>query len=157
MKFIRKNKWGKLYGMNIEHQHWAMLTKIHRININHIWTQISYSSTDEAHLKNRRVAFVKKEKYAVKSQRQFFKKHRNCPLRTPRKAVYSEHSIAINSISNYWQLSVPSWEASSFCDFWKIASCNFTLFYSFESSKRFFIFQFVLGKEYYSYSAPNAL
>ena len=35
-----------------------MLTKIHHIKINHIWTQISYSS----YLKNQRVAFVKKEK-----------------------------------------------------------------------------------------------
>ena len=39
----------------------ATLTKIHRIKINHIWTQISYySSPHEAHLKNQRVAFVKK-------------------------------------------------------------------------------------------------
>ena len=42
----------------------AMLTKIHHIKMNYIWTQISYtcSSPHEAHLENKRVAFVKKEK-----------------------------------------------------------------------------------------------
>ena len=45
----------------------ATLTKIH-IKVNHIWTEISYSSHD-AHLKNQRVAFVKKEKNAVKLQK----------------------------------------------------------------------------------------
>ena len=41
-------------------------TKIHLIKMNHIWTQISYSSLHEAHLINQMVAFVKKEQYAVK-------------------------------------------------------------------------------------------
>ena len=79
--------------------------------MNYIWTQISYSS-QEAHLKNQRVACVKKEKNAVKLQK--------------RKAAYSEHSIGINSISKAdyvtaalaivrAKLRTP--EASSFCDF----------------------------------------
>ena len=42
--------------------------------MNHIWTQISYSSPIEAHLKNQRVVFVKKEKNAVKSQQVIFQK-----------------------------------------------------------------------------------
>ena len=39
-----------------------MLTKIDGIKINQIWSLISYSTPCEAHLKNQRVAFVKKEK-----------------------------------------------------------------------------------------------
>ena len=42
--------------------------------MNHIWTQISYSSPHEAHLINQRVAFVKKEKNAVKLQKEIFQK-----------------------------------------------------------------------------------
>ena len=50
----------------------AMLTKI-QMKINHIWTQISYSSPYEAHLKNQMVAFGKKEKKSsVKSQKVTF-------------------------------------------------------------------------------------
>ena len=59
------------------------LTKIHLIKMNHIWTQISFSFPHEAHLKNQRVAFVKKEKNVVKLL--FFKHHRNCSLRTSTK------------------------------------------------------------------------
>ena len=39
-----------------------------------IWTQRSYSSPHEAHLKNQRVAFVNKEKLAVKSQKVILQK-----------------------------------------------------------------------------------
>ena len=49
-----------------------MLTKIHNIKINHIWTQISYSTPYEALLQNQRDAFVKKEKNAVKLQKVIF-------------------------------------------------------------------------------------
>ena len=42
--------------------------------MNHIWTQISYCSSHEAHLKNQRVAFVKKEKSAMKLQKVIFQK-----------------------------------------------------------------------------------
>ena len=42
--------------------------------MNNIWTQIIYSSPHEAHLKNQRVAFVKKEKNAVKLQNGHFSK-----------------------------------------------------------------------------------
>ena len=51
-----------------------MLTKMYHIKMNHIWTQISYSSPHEAHLKNQRVAFVKKEKNVVKLQKVSFQK-----------------------------------------------------------------------------------
>ena len=58
----------------------------------------------------------------------------------PRKAAYSEYSIAIHSISKAGYVTtvlaivrteLRAQEASSFCDFWKITSCDFTLFYSF--------------------------
>ena len=39
------------------------------ININHIWTQKSYSFPHAAYLKNQKVMFVKKEKNAVKLQK----------------------------------------------------------------------------------------
>ena len=50
-----------------------MLTKIHHIKINYIWTQLSCSSPYEAHLKNQGVAFVKNEKN-VKTQKVIFQK-----------------------------------------------------------------------------------
>ena len=43
-----------------------MLTKIHYIKINRIWTLISYNTPYESHLKNQRVAFVKKERMCSK-------------------------------------------------------------------------------------------
>ena len=42
--------------------------------MNHIWTQISWITPYEAHLKNRRDAFVKKEKNEGKSQKVSFQK-----------------------------------------------------------------------------------
>ena len=52
----------------------ATLTKIHHIKMNHLWAQISYSPLHEAHLKNQRVAVVKKEKNVVKLQKVIFQK-----------------------------------------------------------------------------------
>ena len=42
--------------------------------MNHISTQISHSSPPEAYRKNLKVAFVEKEKNAVKSQKVIFQK-----------------------------------------------------------------------------------
>ena len=42
--------------------------------MNHIWTLISYITPYEAHLKNQRVAFVKKEKNVMKLQKVIFQK-----------------------------------------------------------------------------------
>ena len=42
--------------------------------MNHISTQISHSTPPVAYLKNSKVAFVEKEKYAVKSQKVIFQK-----------------------------------------------------------------------------------
>ena len=58
----------------------------------------------------------------------------------PRKAAYSEHSIeSIRSISvvgyvtpvlAFVRAELRARKGSSFCDFWKITSCDFTSFYS---------------------------
>ena len=66
----------------------------------------------------------------------------------PRKSAYSEHSIAIHSISKTGYVTailaivraeLRAREASSFCDFWKMTSCNFTfIFLFFDSMKRLF-------------------
>ena len=62
--------WHKIHWVSKENYHFfrAMLTKIHPIKIRNIWTQTSHSTPYEAHLKNQRTAFVRKEKNAVKSQ-----------------------------------------------------------------------------------------
>ena len=110
------------------------------IKMNHIWTLISYSSPHEAHLKIQRVAFVKKEKNEVKHERSFFENRRNCsPSELHGGSLYSEHSIALHSISMagyattvpaFVCFRLPAREASSFCDFWKLTSCDFTAFFS---------------------------
>ena len=61
-----------------------MLTKIHCIKII-IWKQICYSSPYEAHLKNQRVAFAKKEKDAMNSQKVIFSKITETTQRTSAK------------------------------------------------------------------------
>ena len=99
------------------------------------------SSPYEAHLKNQKGCFCQKGENAVKLQKVIFQ--------TSQKLLASEHSIAIHSISKTGHVTtvlaivhakLRALEASSFCDFWKITSCDFTLFYSFffNSSKCFF-------------------
>ena len=112
------------------------LTKIHRIKINHLWTQISCSSPHEAHLKHQRVAEVKKEGKCGKiAKGNFSKITETARWKPPQKAPYSEHSIAIHSISKAGYVTAVlaivraelcAREASSFRDFWKMTSCNFT-------------------------------
>ena len=76
---------------------------------------------------------------------------------SPRKAAYSEHSIAIHSISKAGYVTTVlaivrtefcAWEASSFCDFWKMTPCDFTILFFFTQAN--IIFLDVLGKEYFS-------
>ena len=62
----------------------AALTKIHNIQINHIWTQISYSSPYEAH------DFVQEEKSAVNLQKVIFQKSQTVCWEPPRKAAYMQ-------------------------------------------------------------------
>ena len=60
----------------------------------------NHSSPYEAHLEKKTVLFIfKTEKIAVNLQQVSFKNHRNFTERAPRKAAFSEHSIATHSIS----------------------------------------------------------
>ena len=103
----------------------------------------SYSSPYEAHLKNQRLLLSKERKCGDVANGNFSKNHRNCLWEPPWKATYSEHSIAIHSISKAGYATAVLFvvheelrarEVSSFCDFWKFTSCdfnfnlNFTLF-----------------------------
>ena len=67
--------------------------------------------------------------------------HRASSEQAPRtEAAYSEHSIAIHSISMapgyvnavpaFVCFELPAREASSFCDFWKLTSSDFIAFIS---------------------------
>ena len=77
----------------------------------------------------------------MKSQKgHFLKITENARWEPPRKAAYSEHSIAIHSILKAGYVTavqaivlteLRALEASSFCDFWKMTSCNLNIFYSF--------------------------
>ena len=83
----------------------------------------------------------KRRKIQWNRKRSFFNNNKNARWEPPQKAAYSEHSIAIHSISKAGYVTavlaivrsckLRAQEASSFCDFWKMTSCNFTLFYSF--------------------------
>ena len=66
------------------------LTKIYHIKIHHfnIWTQVSYSTPYEAHLKRQRVAFIKKEKNVVKLQKSFSNITETAHLELP-QAIHS--------------------------------------------------------------------
>ena len=71
----------------------------------------------------------------------------------PRMTVYSEHSIAIHSISKTGYVTailaivhpkLSAREASSFCDLWKMTSCDFTLFYYFLTQSNICFFEMCL-------------
>ena len=111
-----------------------MLNKLHIIKIN-IWTQISYSSPNNTHLKKSKCCFCQKEeKNAVKLKKEIFSKiTETAHWEPPRKATYSKHSIAIHSISVagyvtailiFVRAELRALETSSFCDFffkWPLA------------------------------------
>ena len=77
-------------------------------------------------------------------ERSFIENRRNCSPSELRAsstdAAYSKHSIAIHSISMAGCVNavraiivcfeLPAREASSYCDFWKLTSCNFITFIS---------------------------
>ena len=115
----------------------ATLIKIRRIKINNILTQISYNSPHEAHLKNQRNAFVEMEKKKIGdiAKGNFSKITETAHWEPPRKGTYSEHSIAIHSITKAGYVSavlaivraeLRAREASKLCDFWKMTSFDFT-------------------------------
>ena len=76
-------------------------------------------------------------------KRSFSENRRNCSpselWASSAEAAYSEHSIAIHAISMASYVNavraivcfeLPAREASSFCDFWKLTSCDFIAFIS---------------------------
>ena len=118
-----------------------------------IWISISYSSPYEAHLKNPKFAFVKKEKKAVKSQEIIFQNHRNCSLRTSRKGrlfrtfnSYIQYSFSVEgyvtALLTLVRAELHVREASS-CDLWNMTSCNFsTAFYSFLTQANVYLLKY---------------
>ena len=75
----------------------------------------------------------------------------------PRKAAYSEHSIAhliskagyVTAVLAIVLTELCARKASSFCDFFLMTSCDFTLFYYFFTQANVFFLD-VLDKEFYS-------
>ena len=116
--------------------------KIHAIKINNVWTQISFN-TPLIRISEKTQDFLpsKRSKMRLNHERSFFENHRNCSpsehWASSTEAAYSEHSIAIHSISMAGYVNavraivcfkLPAREASSFCDFWKLTSCDFIAF-----------------------------
>ena len=107
-------------------------SKIHNIKMNHIWTLIAIVLLMKhiwTKIKGCLLALVKKEKNTVKLQKVIYKKHKNCSRRTSTKdrlfRTFNGHSLAFAHAELYAR------EASSFCDFWQMTSCDFTAFYFF--------------------------
>ena len=125
--------------------------------INHMWTLIviSYSTPYEAHLKNQKVTFFKKEKNVLKSQKVFFQTSQKLltELRTSTKGhltfnsySFSFHGGLCNRHTSYFCAELCAQESRSFYDFQKwllVISLHFTPFLL----KQPFVFWDVLGKE----------
>ena len=66
---------------------------------------------------------------------------------------FSEHSISkagyVTAVLAIVRTELCAREASSFCHFWKMTSCEFTLFYLFLTQANIFFID-MLGKEYYN-------
>ena len=78
----------------------AMLTKIYCIKINHIQTQISYTSPDDAHVTNLKITFAIKEKNVMKLLKVTFQKSQKLLAENLRERPPIQNiSIAIHSIS----------------------------------------------------------
>ena len=77
-----------------------MLTKIYCIKINHIQTQISYTSPDDAHVTNLKITFAIKEKIVMKLLTVTFQKSQKLLAENLRERPPIQNiSIAIHSIS----------------------------------------------------------
>ena len=84
----------------------------------------------------------------------------------PRKAAYSEHSMAIHSISMsgyitavlaFVHAELRGQETSSFCDFWQVTFCDFTLLYSFLTQPNICFFQMCLVRNTIANLCPNMI
>ena len=128
----------------------AMLTKVIHIIINHIWTQINYSSPNETH-KKIKVLLLSKRRKMWNCKRSFFRNHMNCSLRTSTKGrlfrTFNRASISkagyVTAVLAFFRAEIRTWEASSFCDFWKMTSRKFTVFHSF-LTQALFLFEMCL-------------
>ena len=78
------------------------------------------------------------EKNVMKSQKVTLKKSQKLLAENLHERLSFQNTIAIHSISKAGYVTavlaivrteLRAWEASSFCDFWKVTTCGFTLFY----------------------------
>ena len=102
--------------------------------------------------KNKRLFLPKRRKCDEIAKGHFSKSTETARWELPRKAAYSEHSISkagyVIAVLAIVRTELGAREVSSFCDFWKMTSCECTLFYSFSTQGNVIFFD-VLGKEYY--------
>ena len=135
----------------------AKLTKIYPIKINNIWTKITLILLKKNMWKTKVCLCQKGEKCEI-AKGHFSKITETVHRARSMEAAYSEHSIAVHSISIAgYVIPVPAFvcgklpgrEASSFCDFWKLTSCDFTTFFNFLTQANL-CFLDVLNKDNYS-------
>ena len=101
-------------------------------------------------------------------ERSFFENHRNCSpselWASFTEAAYSDHSIAIHSISMAGCINavraivcfeLPARKASNFCDFWKLTSWNFIAFISSLIEVHFCFFYMCLLRIHLPNLCPN--
>ena len=90
-------------------------------------------------MKNTRFSRIKKEKMWLITKVHFSKIAETAHRASSTEAAYSDNSIAINSIAMAGCVNavraivcfeLPAQEASSFCDIWKLTSCDFIVFIS---------------------------
>ena len=135
----------------------AMLIKIHRIKMNHIWTKISYSS--HKHIwKIKELLFSNRRKMRWNCKRSLFKTHRNCSLRASAKGrlfrtfnsyLFNFKGGLCNRRTGCCPCRAPCPGGEQFLWFFKNNLLRFHLILLFfESIKQFFLD--VLGKENYS-------
>ena len=87
----------------------------------------------------KRMLLPKRRKMWWNRKRSHFRNHRNCSLRTSTKCclfrTFDCYSISkagyVTTVLAIVRTELRDREASSFCDFWKMTSCEFTFFYSF--------------------------
>ena len=110
--------------------------------MNHLWTQISYSTPYEAHLKTKGCMCQKRRKLQWNCKGSFF--ITESAEWAPRKTAYSEHlsySFSINgglSCNRHTGCDVHHARETSFCDFWKMTLQVHCIFLIFDTSKLFF-------------------
>ena len=153
--FVFKVEWMvKLHWTSKETYHFfrATLTKIYAIKIDNIWTQILLNKNI---WKTQNFLASKRRKMRLNHERSCFGNRRNCSpselWASSTEAAYSEHSIAIihsismacyvNAVRAIVCFELPAREASNFCDFWKLTSCDFIAFISSLIEVNFCFFQ----------------